>query len=278
MFTLSDLLNRRVIHDLPSAEYHACSALGSSTVRALLTSTPAHALYKLQHGEQSEAQALGTAVHCAVLTPQLYSAEIAISPECDRRTKDGKETYARFLHSVGSRTVISLKQQEIVDRVWGAINECRTTKALLDRCQQRELSLFHLDKCATKARLDAYSRGIVIDVKTTRDASRAAFERSISAYGYGIQAAHYRRVMEGVNLAFTDFIFIVVETEPPFGTAVYAMEDEVMDLYDPQVEQALTDWTLCQETQTFRAYPDEIQKVSVPRWLRRQLEEEAMAS
>lgn len=278
MHGLSDLLKRRVIHDLPAAEYHASPALGSTTVRALLTSTPAHALYKLQHGEQSEAQALGTAVHCSVLTPQIYSAEIAIAPECDRRTKDGKETYARFLDSVGSRTVISLKQQEIVDRVWGAINGCRTAKALLDRCQQRELSLFHLDKCATKARLDAYSRGIVIDVKTTRDASRAGFERSISQFGYGIQAAHYRRVIEGVGLAFTDFIFIVVETEPPHGAAVYAMEEEVMDLYDPQVEQALTDWTLCQETQTFPAYPDEIQKVSVPRWLRRQLEEGVMAS
>lgn len=278
MHELADLLKKKVVHDLAAAEYHASPALGSSTVRALLSSTPAHALHKLQHAEQSEAQALGTAVHCSVLTPQLYSAEIAIAPECDRRTTLGKETHAKFLSSVGNRTVISLKQQETVDKVWGAINSCRTAKALLDRCQQRELSLFHLDNCATKARLDAYSRGIVLDIKTTRDASRAGFERSISQYGYGIQAAHYRRVIEGVGLAFTDFIFIVVETEKPFGVAVYAMEEEVMDLYEPQVEQAIADWTLCQETQTFRAYPDEIQKVSVPRWLRRQLEEGAMAA
>lgn len=275
---LVDLLKKKVVHDLAAAEYHASPALGSSTVRALLSTTPKHALHKLQHAEQSEAMALGTAVHCSVLTPQLYSAEIAIAPECDRRTKDGKDTYAKFLDSVGNRTVVTLKQQQTVDKVWGAINSCHTAKALLDRCQQRELSLFHLDNCATKARLDAYSRGIVLDIKTTRDASRGGFERSISQYGYGIQAAHYRRVIEGVGLAFTDFIFIVVETEPPYGVAVYAMEDEVMDLYEPQVEQAISDWTLCQETQTFRAYPDEIQKVSVPRWLRRQLEEGAMAA
>jgi hypothetical protein len=273
MHELADLLKKKVIHDLPAAEYHASPALGSSTVRALLSSTPAHALHKLQHAEQTEAQALGTAVHCAVLTPQLYSKEIAIAPECDRRTKDGKETYASFLASVGDRLVITLKQQFVVDEVYRAITLSRTAKALLDRCQQRELSLFHLDKCATKGRLDAYSRGIVLDIKTTRDASRAGFERSISQYGYGIQAAHYRRVIEGVGLAFTDFIFIVVETEPPHGVAIYAMEEEVMDLYAPQVEQAIRDWTLCQETHSFRSYADEIQKVSVPRWLRRQLEE-----
>jgi hypothetical protein len=273
MNELVDLLKKKVVHDLPAAEYHASPALGSSTVRALLTSTPAHALHKLQHAEQTEAQALGTAVHCAVLTPQLYSKEIAIAPECDRRTKDGKETYASFLASVGDRLVVTLKQQFVVDEVYRAITSSRTAKALLDRCKQRELSLFHLDKCATKGRLDAYSSGIVLDIKTTRDASLAGFERSISQYGYGIQAAHYRRVIEGVGLPFTDFIFIVVETEPPHGVAVYAMEEEVMALYEPQVEQAISDWTLCQETQSFRAYPDEIQKVSVPRWLRRQLEE-----
>lgn len=278
MHELVGLLKKRVVHDMPAAEYHAAEALGSSTIRALLSSTPAHALYKLRHSEPSEAMALGTAVHCSVLTPQLYSAEIAIAPECDRRTTLGKETHAKFLSSVGNRTVITLKQQETVDKVWGAINACRTAKALLDRCQQRELSLFHLDKYATKARIDAYGRGIVLDIKTTRDASRAAFERSISQYGYGIQAAHYRRVMEGVQLPFTDFIFIVVETEPPYGVAVYAMEEEVIALYEPQVEQAISDWTVCQETQSFRAYPDEIQKVGVPRWLRRQLEEGAMAA
>jgi len=275
---LADLLKKKVVHDLAAAEYHASPALGSSTVRALLASTPKHALQKLQHAEQTEAQALGTAVHAAVLTPALFSREIAVAPMCDRRTKDGKELHAQFLTSVGGRTVISTQQAEVVERIATQIHDCRTADALLDRCQQRELSLFHLDNCATKARLDAYSRGIVLDIKTTRDASRAGFERSISQYGYGIQAAHYRRVIEGVGLAFTDFIFIVVETEKPFGVAVYAMEEEVMDLYEPQVEQAISDWTLCQETQTFRAYPDEIQKVSVPRWLRRQLEEGAVAA
>jgi hypothetical protein len=273
MLELVDLLKKRVVHDMPAAEYHAAEALGSSTIRALLSSTPAHALYRLQHSEQSESMALGTAVHCAVLTPALYKAEIAVAPKCDRRTKDGKELYARFLESAVGKTVISEEQQTVVERISAEIRDRRTASALLDRCQQRELSLFHLDKYATKARLDAYGRGIVIDIKTTRDASRAAFERSISQYGYGIQAAHYRRVIEGVGLPFTDFIFIVVETEPPHGVAVYAMEEEVMALYEPQVEQALTDWTVCQETQSFRAYPDEIQKVSVPRWLRRQLEE-----
>ena len=278
MHELVELLKKKVVHDLSAAEYHASPALGSSTVRVLLSTTPAHALHKLQNAKQSEAMALGTAVHCSVLTPQLYSAEIAIAPECDRRTKDGKDTYAKFLDSVGSRTVITLKQQQTVDKVWGAINACRTAKALLERCRQRELSLFHLDNCATKARLDAYGRGIVLDIKTTQDASRVGFERSISQYGYGIQAAHYLRVIEGVGLPFTDFIFIVVETEPPYGVAVYAMEEEVIALYEPQVERAISDWTVCQETQSFRAYPDEIQKVGVPRWLRRQLEEGAMAA
>lgn len=277
MHELVELLKKRVVHDMPAAEYHAAEALGSSTIRALLSSTPAHALYKLQNSEPSEAMALGTAVHCAVLTPALYKAEIAVAPKCDRRTKDGKDLYARFLESVGDRTVISAEQQVVVESISTEIRDCRTASALLDRCQQRELSLFHLDKYATKARLDAYGRGIVLDIKTTRDASRAAFERSISQYGYGIQAAHYRRVMEGVGLPFTDFIFIVVETEPPYGVAVYAMEEEVIALYEPQVEQAISDWTVCQETQSFRAYPDEIQKVGVPRWLRRQLEEGAMA-
>jgi hypothetical protein len=279
MHEVSDLIRRRIVHGMPAAEYHAVEAIGSSTVRALISSTPAHAKYALSHGEQSESQALGTAVHAAILEPHTFLRQIAIAPDVDRRTKEGKERWASFQETSAGRTVITHDQGEQLRRMKEAFDACKTATALLQKCQHREVSIFAADIVHTKARLDAYAHGIVVDVKTTRGhASRKGFEGAISQYGYGIQAAHYRRVCHQAKVPCTDFMFIVMETAEPYGVAVYRLEDEVIDLYDQMVQEAMEVWRGCLEEKRFRAYPDAVQSIGVPAWLRRQLQEGQVAA
>ena len=63
--------------------------------------------------------------------------------------------------------------------------------------------------------------GILVDLKTTEDASPREFQRSIAKWRYHVQAGWY---MAGIEAAYgtrpSGFIFIAVEKKPPFAVGV----------------------------------------------------------
>ena len=72
-----------------------------------------------------------------------------------------------------------------------------------------------------------YSQPIIVDVKTTSDASTDSFIRSAINYGYDFQAAMY---FNGVakNIGKKPlFVFIAVEKEPPYAVNIL-QADELM--------------------------------------------------
>jgi hypothetical protein len=67
---------------------------------------------------------------------------------------------------------------------------------------------------------------IIVDVKTTEDASPGKFLRSsVLGWRYHVQAAFY---MQGLPTAEV-FLFVVVEKKPPFAVAVYSLPQKLID-------------------------------------------------
>jgi hypothetical protein len=66
---IEQLLPNRIVEDMPAAVYHAVDALGSSTLRKVLSASPAHAMAALRNREETASQRLGTALHAALLEP-----------------------------------------------------------------------------------------------------------------------------------------------------------------------------------------------------------------
>jgi hypothetical protein len=283
MHELSDLIRRRIVHGMPAAEYHAVDAIGSTTVRDLITLTPRKAKNKLKRRKQDASQALGTALHAAILEPHNFLNQIAIAPDVDRRYKEGKERWASFQETAAGRTVLTPDQGEQLRRMKEAFDACKTATALLQKCQQREVSIFADDIVPTKARLDAYCDGIVVDIKTTSfPADKDSFERAVEHWGYGVQAAAYRRVCKLAHLDFKHFMFVAIETNTDYedepGVAVYRLEDEVIDLYDHQVDRSLKIWKECIDSNHWPSHPDKVVAIGIPAWKRRQLQEGQVAA
>jgi hypothetical protein len=68
------------------------------------------------------------------------------------------------------------------------------------------------------------SLGLIIDYKTTEDASPFAFKRSVMSYYYHLSAAHYIIGAERVyERAFPNFVFIAQETKYPYKVASYLL-------------------------------------------------------
>ena len=243
-------LRNCIVENLPAQAYHSDKAVGSSLIRKLQTSTPMHALEMLGTPMASPAMALGTAKHAATLEPENDLAQAVVSPNVDKRTKAGKEEYAAFEAANVGRCIITPDQAQQLDGMVAACDRDWRIKHCLSACKKREVSVFgEIGGFPAKARLDAWNgHGMVCDLKTTRDLA-GDFEKSIASFGYGLQAAWYRAVLRSAMSATGrmmpddfSFVFLVVETTAPFGTAVYRMSDEVMDAYSDRLVELQKLW------------------------------------
>jgi len=156
-------------------------------------------------------------------------------------------------------------------------------KHSLSACKKREVSVFgSVGGHKAKARLDAWNgHGMVLDLKTTRDLA-CDFEKSIANFGYGLQAAWYREVLRSVfategRLMPDDFsfVFLVVETTYPHGTAVYRMSDEVMDCYSDRLVELQKQWWECVMKNEYSGWPQtDVVDIGLPAWALKKLQEQ----
>ena len=214
-------------------EYHAMPGW-SKTKLDKINRSPAHYLEWLANPpEQTPAMAFGSALHCAVLTPQLYKAEYAVMPEIDRRTKSGKEAYAQFCIDSPGKCFVTAVQAGQIERMQAAIFDHPLASQILSN-GEAEQSFFWIDPktgLECKVRPD-YLRndGICSDLKTCDNAGFKKFQRSVCDFRYHVQGAFFvDGIFQATKLQCSDFVLIAVEKDPPFGIMVYRLDDLAMD-------------------------------------------------
>jgi exodeoxyribonuclease VIII len=110
-------------------------------------------------------------------------------------------------------------------------------------------------------------RGVIVDLKTTRDASPDGFAKSVAQYRYHVQAAFYS---DGYRAAFGEaprgFVFIAVETEPPYLVAVYVASETMAQRGRIEYQTDLDTFRRCQDADTWPGYSDAPLTIDLPKW------------
>ena len=256
-------MNPAVLIDIamPAAQYHATDAVSASLLKQIQRS-PAHAMaYLQQQHEPTPAMLFGTAFHTCVLESERFDNEYAVF-EGDKRTKDGKATYERLVSE--GKTIISASDYATITAMASAIGDHPAASKLVRGDGQTEVSMFWDDEetgLACKCRTDIWLGRVIVDLKTTEDASPEGFSRSIHTYGYGIQAAHYL-----AGSGADAFLFVAVEKKAPFAVAVYELDPLSLEICEKQRRSLLEYWSNCREAEMYPAYSDECQMISLPAW------------
>jgi hypothetical protein len=263
-------------HSISASEYFGIDAVNQTLLKQVLRS-PAHAkAYLAGDKVPTSAMMLGTAAHAAILNPENFDNEVAIQPDINRRTKDGKEQYKRFLASADGKAIINRDQSVDCIQVGHSVSRSKSAVDLL-RSGATEQSFVWVDektKLTCKARLDVYDgeNKKVVDLKTTVDASPDGFARSVAKFGYHIQAAFYLRAASRMPTAIEAwkdgwrFYIVAVETSSPYAVASYTLDQRAIIEGDKKVDQALGVWSECQLLDDFRGYPDTVTSLSLPMW------------
>ena len=91
-----------------NAAYHASAPLSKSRLWEM-RKTPQYFRWFEEHRSEittTDAMVMGSAFHKLVLEPDGFTAEFAVCPTVDRRTKAGKDAWAAFQADAGEKTVL----------------------------------------------------------------------------------------------------------------------------------------------------------------------------
>lgn len=240
--------------------------------------TPAHARVEWAKAP-SEAMELGSAVHIALLQPEDFDSMIFVSdaPVNERTGKPyGRDTKAfgdwemAIKQEHGDKILISTEQADFIDRMVRSVKQLDAWR-LLRACDMKEIPLYgQIAGVQVRGRPDAVCSKkyapVIIDLKTSKSASRSWFEKSIADFDYGFQAAGYAMLAAQNGIDCRHYLFIVVENQRPFGSACFRLNDEVISWYRPKVEAAARLYEECVQTDSWPAYPYETQEIGLPRW------------
>jgi exodeoxyribonuclease VIII len=234
----------------------------------------APALYKRKYidgiddATESPALILGQAVHCRILEPAEFGKRFTIAPALDRRTKDGKEKWENFLQQSEGLKVLTKEQDEIIEGINHAIYQHPAASYLLGLAGDSEIMENWTDEISGLPCRGIFDRltsnSLLIDIKTTDDASPKGFARSVVKYRYHVQTAFY---MDGFKASrgteCEGFFFIAVEKAPPHLVAVYYLTAEDIERGREQYRKDIETFTACLNSNDWHGYGDGVQELNI---------------
>lgn len=205
-----------------NADYHASTPVSRSRLWEM-RKTPAYFRYCEAHPkERTAAMILGSAFHTAVLEPEKFEREYyVVYGEVKRRSNAGKAAWAAMVEETGDRTMLSEEDYRTVRGMADAVRYNGMASYLTHgEVEQSYYVTDELTGIPYKVRPDCFKmingRGLIVDLKSTTDASTDAFRREAIRLGYDFQAAMYKTAVEKERGIECDFVFIAVEKEPPY--------------------------------------------------------------
>lgn len=249
---------------MKSSEYFATKGISASFLKAC--SFSAHAGWKFLHEKpfQSDAMAFGSAVHTAILEPHLFNEQYAISEKFDKRTKAGKDGAAAFEAANIGKMIIDQDEFFKISKIKENCLAIPAVKTALETFEKEKSVIWKENDLTFKARLDLVDvkNGVVIDLKTTRDASERGFLRQLLELRYDIQLFQYMKATNS-SAAYA----ITVETET-CEVALYDLtEITLSEFTKKRYENALkTAINVMQMSECPPKFKAEIVTLNLPKW------------
>lgn len=271
-------MKKNVILGMSNSDYHGAQGISKSGLD-LIAKSPLHYWSKYldpkrEPQEPTAAMQLGTAIHTAVLEPELFASDYLVAPAVDRRTKDGKATWEAFVQEceANGKTSISVADLEVCNSISDVVRSHNTAKELLG-AGKAEVSMFWDDietGVLCKCRPDWISAAdVIVDLKSTTDASPEGFARSAYNFRYWVQAAWY---LDGIEQATGSrpeaFVFVAFEKEPPYACGFYYATEEMIEAGRQEYRRLLDLYADCLSTNNWRGYSQELLPLQMPAWFK----------
>lgn len=222
--------------------YHSHKSISSSGLKTIVNEGLDYYLNGPKFTETA-AMKLGTAIHTAILEPELYDDLYYEMPFIENgRTKEGIALKKEALEKSEGRIMLKHDEHIKVKEILKRYNDNSKMSNLAKHFCRGDVELSHylkLDGIDVRVRPDVINRekNFITDVKSCQNSNPKAFKYDIIKRKYHVQAAFYMDC-----LGITDFRFVCCMTNAPYAVTVIKLEDHHIDEGRMLYKTALNKW------------------------------------
>ena len=205
--------------------------ISSSGLKRVLESPEALQRYLLRQHDSSPRLDFGTAVHCALLEPERFEREYVALPvehvdlfheEDIHLIRQARKHPLRF---------ITQRQMEALHGIREQVARLPEISSLLAE-GVAERSLFWRDsatevRCKIRPDLLVLPH-LILELKTTFDASLAVFQRTMQMQRYHLSAAMYLEGVRHLTGSVPNYIYLVASRHPPYRVETFVPGPEIL--------------------------------------------------
>jgi hypothetical protein len=256
---------------VPFDEYLAWPNVSKHQLDSLARS-PAHYRAALEQPRKRTASMMrGGAFHKALLEPDQFARWYTNALDLNNRTKAG-----RAAHEAAAAEGVSLLKSDEWDAIQAMTAAIRAHPfagiLLAPEDGEAEVSISWREETGVycRSRPDYINRAhdVIVDLKSAQDASMGAFSRACAQYRYHVQAAFYLAAASAAGVNAQAFVFVAVETQPPFAVACYELAPDDLQLGRTLYRKDLRVYQECLESGTWPSYPEHVRILELPAWSR----------
>ena len=274
------------LEKLTNEEYHSLDYVSKSHLD-LINKSPFHYWDRYINPERvipepTKAMFLGSAFHTIVLEPDLFEKEYIVEsanapkrPTAIQRnakkpstqTLDAIAYWEEFDKKANGKNLISIEDYDRLTIMRKRIFAHPAANTILNMTGICEQSYQWKDSetgeiCKSRPDFHTDDGSLIVDLKTTSDASELGFQKSVHNFRYHVQAGWYLRSLKEAE----QFVFIAVESKPPYLVAVYNASPDMINAGNRVANKDLATLAQCRKTNKWIGYSEEITNLDLPRF------------
>lgn len=235
-------LNYGLQDDMPYSEYFKIKAINCSALK-YATRTPYHMDKYLEGSlkEEKKEYNFGNYFHLFIFEEEKFYKYCYVLPppetpngageyKWDKRLKAHKEFYNQCVEIAGNRNIVPYEDFEEMKIMKEAISVYKNVYEYMSvKGSVEQVGLWKNEDTGIncKCKFDKFvPNNIIIDLKTTKDASEYGFLKDFERYQYKVQAAIYTDALISMGFGDLPFIFIALEHSPPYFCKIYEVSQE----------------------------------------------------
>lgn len=248
-------------------DYESIKALNYSGAKILLSKSPSHyQSWLVEEKKDTPALQMGRLVHLQALQPEVYAERVSVAPDVDRRTKDGKAMWEAFQAGLkpGQEAVAQDIHEEVTrisKAARAAIDSLNLSNISTEFCFQGKFGNADIKGRPDIVATDSNGDRVVVDLKTTADASPVSFAKDVANFKYHLQAAWYMHLTTA-----TKFIIIAQEKDLPTANRVYTLDEAAVEEGKRLMHEACDLYAQCVAFNAWPSYTKEVTALSLPKW------------
>ena len=230
--------------------------------------SPSHYIEYLRKDKaKTTAMSFGSLIHCLILEPSKFNDNFIVAPSIDRRTKEGKAEYEKFLlESNGKEVITDVQYNDGINIAEKALSQKHILDAVTSCNKFEHEWRKDINGLPFRGFFDGEADDYILEIKTSNDASPKTIINDFYNRFYHIQAGLYNIVSD------KPIKYLIIETTAPYSIILADASQEFIDHGHRKIYELSKSFKTCMDNNlwnmSYDYYMDGNFTIELPSWVK----------